>query len=88
MSVFTGRLKEGRGGGNHLLPGRKATTQRALKGESGVQWDPIYVWRVCVCICSPCVRCEGGVAVKVVEEKQEVADDGVNSKISVLNFFL
>ena len=48
MSVFTGRLREGGGGGNHLLPGRKATTQRALKGESGVQWDPMYVWHVCV----------------------------------------
>ena len=47
-----------------------------------------YVCVACVCICSPCVRCEGGVAVKVVEEKEEVAHDGVNSKISVLSFIL
>ena len=43
---------------------------------------------MCVCICSPCVRREGGVTVKVVEEKKELTDDGVNSKISVLNFIL
>lgn len=34
------------------------------------------------------MRCEGGVAKKVVEEKEEVADDGVNSKVSVLSFIL
>ena len=43
---------------------------------------------MCVCIGSPCVRRDHEVAVKVVEEKKEVADDGVNSKISVLNFIL
>ena len=66
---------------------RKDTTPRALKGESGVQWDSIYVWRVCV-VCSSCVRCEGVASVKVVEEKEEVADDDVNSKVSILNFIL